>query len=338
MLNMNKRRLCTECRKETEYYLKKIPIEKSIRGQKYNFDVTTAICKNCGATMGLPGIIDLNVKEIDEQYRAAEGIVSTEDINRLMQLYDIGKDPLSLALGFGQVTIGRYMKGQVPSKNHSNIIRRALSSPSFMRQMLAANREKLTNTAYKKAMGSVESIEKLFSVSGKMLRVIAYLFHCLKEITPLALQKLLYYVQGIHHSIHGRFIFEEDCQAWAHGPVYTEVYNIFRSFSFNPIEDARFAILDGVDSALTPEEQHTIDLVTNTFGLYGGKFLEKITHQEEPWKNARIGYENNSPAKEIISKESIAIYFKKISSNYDIKTENGIKNYIKDIAHKCFSD
>ena len=255
MLHINKHEFCTECRKETEYYLKKIPIEKNIRGKTYNFDVTTAICKDCRAIMGLPGIIDLNVKEIDEQYRAAEEIVSSEDINRLMRLYDIGKDPLSLALGFGQVTIGRYMKGQVPSKDHSDTIRRALSSPAFMRQMLEANREKLTNTAYKKAMGSVESIEKLFSVSEKMLRVIAYLFHCLKEITPLALQKLLYYIQGIHHAIHGRFIFEEDCQAWAHGPVYTEVYDIFRSFSFNPIEDARFAILDGAGNALTPEEQ-----------------------------------------------------------------------------------
>lgn len=332
MLNFNKRDLCTDCRKETEYYLKKIPIEKTIRGKLYTFDITTAICRNCGAMMGVPGIIDLNVKEIDEQYRAAEGIVSIEDITRLMRLYDIGKEPLSLALGFGQVTIGRYMKGQIPSKEHSQIIKKAMTSPKFMKQMLMENRKKLTGAAFRKAMFSAESIEKLFSVSGKMLRVIAYLFYCLKEITPLALQKLLYYIQGVHYAIYDSFIFEEDCQAWAHGPVYVEVYNLFKSFSFNPIEDARFTILDGSDIRLTSKEKYVIDLVTNTFGLYGGKFLEKITHHEDPWKNARIGFEDDTPVKEIISKESIAAYFKKINSAYDIKTKEGIKNYIKDIA------
>lgn len=329
---INKRDLCTECRKETEYDLKKIPIKKIIRGKTYRFNITAAICRNCGAVMGIPGIMDLNVNEINEQYRATEGIVSIDDINRLMVLYDIGKEPLSLALGFGQVTIGRYMKGQVPSKEHSDTIRKAITSPQFMRQMLSENREKLTGAAYRKARHSAESIEKLFAVSKKMLRVIACLFHCLNEITPLALQKLLYYIQGIHYAIYGQFIFEEDCQAWAHGPVYAEVYNLFKNFSFNPIEDTRFAILDGADIELTAEEQHTIDLVANTFGLYSGKFLEKITHNEAPWKNARVGYNDNTPSTEIISKESIATYFKRICSNYDIKTTEGIKNYIRNIA------
>ncbi len=77
-----------------------------------------AVCAECGEEMSIPGLIDKNVQEIDEQYRTAEGLVSIDDIERLMKIYKIGKAPLSLALGFGEVTIPRYLEGQVPSKEY----------------------------------------------------------------------------------------------------------------------------------------------------------------------------------------------------------------------------
>lgn len=154
-----------------------------------------AVCTGCQGEMGIPGLIDKNVQEIDEQYRAAEGIVSIDDIERLMKLYKIGKAPLSLALGFGEITIPRYLEGQVPSKEYSDIIKASLSSPAYMKQKLMENREKLTDAAYRKAFAAAESIESLFSVSDKVLRVIAYIFEKLEEVTPLMLQKLLHFIK-----------------------------------------------------------------------------------------------------------------------------------------------
>lgn len=78
-----------------------------------------------------------------------------------------------------------------------------------------------------------------------MLSVIAYLFESLGEITPLMLQKLLYFIQGVSYAVNKKPMFYENCQAWVHGPVYPEVYDMFRDFKYNPIEDARFAILEG---------------------------------------------------------------------------------------------
>lgn len=96
------------------------------------------------------------------------------------------------------------------------------------------------------------------------------------------LQKLLYFNQGIHLALYGKPMFAEECEAWVHGPVYREVYDLFRDFKYNPIDDARFAVLEGASEKLTEEERRVIDLVVNTFGMYGGKVLEKITHNEEP--------------------------------------------------------
>ena len=335
MTEKGRRDFCIECRKETEYLLQKRDIIKTIREKDYTFGITVAICAECGEEMSIPGLIDKNVQEIDEQYRAIEGLVSIDDIERLMKIYKIGKAPLSLALGFGEVTIPRYLEGQVPSKEYSDVVRAALASPAYMKQKLIENRDKLTDAAYKKAMAAADIIESLFSVSDKMLRVIAYVFEKLEEVTPLMLQKLLYFIQGIYSALYGRPIFEEDCRAWVHGPVYPEVYELFRDFKYNPIDDARFALFEGTADALTEEEKNVIDLVVNTFGMYGGKVLERITHNEGPWKEARKGYGDSIPSSELLPKERIMKYYEAINHKYGIGTEEGLKTYIHDMLEKA---
>ena len=331
---MERRDFCIECRKETEYVLQKKKIVKNIRDKEYTFEITVAVCTECGEEMSIPGLIDQNVQEIDEQYRAMEEIVSIDDIKKIMDIYKIGKSPLSLALGFGEVTIPRYLEGQVPSKEYSDIIKAALSSPAYMKQKLTENREKLTDTAYRKVLAAVESIESLFSVSDKMLQVIAYIFEKLEEVTPLMLQKLLYFIQGIYSALYGSPIFEEDCRAWIHGPVYPEVYKLFRDFKYNPIDDARFALLKGREDILAEDEKHVIDLVVNTFGMYSGKVLEKITHNEDPWKDARKGYGDNIPSSELLPKKRIMEYYILINRKYGIDTEDGLRIYIRNMLDK----
>lgn len=326
---------CIECRRETEYLLQKRDIIKTIRDKDYTFSITAAICSECGGEMSIPGLIDKNVQEIDEQYRAVESLVSIDDIEKLMKNYKIGKAPLSLALGFGEVTIPRYLEGQIPSKEYSDIVRAALASPAYMKQKLIENRDKLTEAAYKKAMAAAVSIDGLFSVSEKMLKVIAYVFEKLEEVTPLMLQKLLYFIQGIYSALYSRPVFIEDCRAWIHGPVYPEVYDLFRDFKYNPIDDARFALLEGTADVLTDDEKKVIDLVVNTFGMYGGKVLEKITHNENPWKEARKGYGDSIPSSELLPKERIMDYYIAVDKKYGIDTENGLQTYIHDMLRNA---
>lgn len=335
MSGKERKDFCIECRKETWYSLQKKDIIRTIRDKEYVFGITVALCDECGEEMSLPGLIDKNVREIDEQYRAYEGLVSVEDIEKLMKIYKIGKAPLSLALGFGEVTVSRYLEGQVPSKEYSDIIRQALASPAYMKSRLLENRGKITDAAYKKAAAAAESLESLFSISGEMLSVIARIFEKLEEVTPLMLQKLLYFIQGVYSALYEEPIFMEDCRAWIHGPVYPEVYDLFRDFKYNPIDDARFALLEGADAVLSEEEQRVIDLVTDTFGIYSGKAMEKITHNETPWREARKGYGQGIPSNELLTKDSIMQYYKAVHTKYDIASEGGIRNYIHDMLRNC---
>ena len=317
-----------ECRKEVEYALRKTSIVKTIREKEYQFLITTAHCKECGCEVGVKGILDYNAKEIDEQYRKIEGIVTTEEIEKLGKIYSLGKGPLSIALGFGEVTITRYLAGQIPSKEYSDIIKAALSDTKVMKSLLDNNKDKLAAAAYNKAISAIEELDFLFKEPSKILMVISYIFECLGEVTPLALQKILYFIPGLFFSKYGTPLFNNDCEAWVHGPVYAEIYDMFSNFRYDPIDDPRFELLKGKSVNLDEKEREVVDLVVNTFGIYGGKTLERITHKEKPWKVAREGYSENEPSNEEISKESIKEYFVSVREKYDLNTEEGIMDYI----------
>lgn len=319
---------CIECREETMYRIQRVPYIKRIKDKEYVFEISEAVCEKCGEVVNIPGLMDSNAQEIDRQYRLQEGIVSVEDIYDLMEIYKLGKAPLSLALGFGEITITRYLAGQVPSKEYSEIIRKALESPTFMAEKLQENRDKVGENSYKKAMNAVKELEPLFSLSEKMLLTISYIFKAAEEVTPLALQKMLYFIQGIHMALFDVELFGEDCQAWAHGPVFKDVYDVFKSFRYNPIDDTRFAMFQNRFNELSDNEKKVIDLVVESFGIYSGKTLEKITHMETPWKDARVNGLFNDRSNEVISKEAIKKYFSEADEKYHMDTVNGIKCYI----------
>lgn len=324
---------CVKCRDMKSYTLQKRLIKQNIRGEDLTFEITCAVCEECGELMSIPGIIDLNIHEIDEQYRKLKDLVSIEDINTLMELYNIGKAPLSIVLGFGEITITRYLLGQVPSKEYSDIIRNALSSPEYMEQKLFENKDKIAMSAFKKSMVKVNELKCMFTISNKLIGVISYIFEKMNEVTPLMLQKLLYYVQGLSFALNKREMFNENCEAWVHGPVYKDVYNIFKRFGYNVIDDPKFVMFEGYKKYLSDEDKCVIDLVVNTFGQYGGKILEKTTHKESPWLSARNGYDEAIPSNEIIAKESIKNYFNKLLDDYDISKEDDLNKYILNMSN-----
>ena len=217
----------------------------------------------------------------------------------------------------------------MPSKEYSDIIKKALSSPDYMMQLLNDNAKKMGETAYKKGIKAAEEITRLFCVSDKMLLTISYIFEQMKEVTPLALQKILYFIQGIYMVLYGKPLYKEDCMAWVHGPVYEDVYDLFKDFKYNPIEDDRFAIFKDRFEELSEHEKKVIDLVINTFGKYSRKVLENITHEELPWKNARVGYEASEHSREIMSKDGIRNYFISVANKYGVDTEEKLNCYIQ---------
>lgn len=140
---------------------------------------------------------------------------------------------------------------------------------------------------------------------------------------------LLYYIQGNYAAIYDKPLFDAPSEAWVHGPVYRNVYNLFRDFKYNPIDDDRFVPLKESALPLTPEAKEVVDRVLDTFGMYSGKVLESITHKEAPWLDARKGFLPDETSHAEISLDAMKSYFKKVDEKYNIRTEDGLRKYIE---------
>jgi len=128
-------------------------------------------------------------------------------------------------------------------------------------------------------------------------------------ITNLKLQKLTYYAQAWHLAIRNVPMFDEDFEAWVHGPVLPALYNQYKPFSWKPIlrEDIpSFSELENHFDEST--KQFLSDLCDEYFGLSAYQ-LESLTHNEAPWKNARAGIPEDQPSSAIIKKEDMQLYY-----------------------------
>ena len=69
-------------------------------------------------------------------------------------------------------------------------------------------------------------------------------------------------------------------------------------------------------------------MVINSFGMYSGKTLEIITHKEAPWVNAYASDNVYRYTNEPITNDAIREYFKSVSLEFDLNSEEGLREYI----------
>jgi uncharacterized phage-associated protein len=104
-------------------------------------------------------------------------------------------------------------------------------------------------------------------------------------ISPLKLQKLLYYCQAWHFTIFDKTLFNERIEAWAHGPVVPSQFKRFSHLRMcdnilaNPVQMGK------VD--LEKEAEELLDEVIDIYGQHTAYYLEQLTHKERPWKETR---------------------------------------------------
>ena len=120
---------------------------------------------------------------------------------------------------------------------------------------------------------------------------------------PLKLQKLLYFTQGLSFCMNDEEFFEEQFEAWVHGPVIPSAYRQYREYGYNPI-DIRYDI-EPMDEA----QLSVLERVKDIYGKYDAKHLEELTHSQDPWLHARRGLDPDERNSKHMPKEMIAEYF-----------------------------
>ena len=127
----------------------------------------------------------------------------------------------------------------------------------------------------------------------------------INELKPdaLKLQKLLYFTQGISFCLNDEEFFEEQFDAWVHGPVVPSVYHQYKHYGYNPI-DVTHHLHD-----ITEKQLKTLEYVKEYYGKFDGKYLEELTHRQTPWLYARQGLDPDERDDKNMPKEIIADYF-----------------------------
>lgn len=161
---------------------------------------------------------------------------------------------------------------------------------------------------------AVQSKKSVRTNRGKDLvapkRVADYLLTASRErgevLTNLKLQKLLYYAQAWFLATNGKPLFQEDFEAWVHGPVLPSQYHRFKGHSWKPIT------AKVVRPELTRSVRKHLDAILDVFGSDSAIALERMTHAERPWKEARGDLAPHESSHATIDKRVMKEYYRSL--------------------------
>lgn len=123
-----------------------------------------------------------------------------------------------------------------------------------------------------------------------------------EEISNLKLQKLIYYAQAWHLAFYDRPLFRDRVEAWIHGPVVPLVFREFKGYGWKPISASASPMLPDRTKLHLRE-------VLRVYGKFDALTLERMTHQESPWRNARNGLAPDEPSNRVITHEAMKKFY-----------------------------
>lgn len=119
-------------------------------------------------------------------------------------------------------------------------------------------------------------------------------------LTPLKLQKILYFAQGWYLGNTSRSLFKEKVWAWKYGPVVREVYDCYKRYGDSNLATQKFTF----SSQPTDDEKEFLDLLWEKYGNETAENLVTATHNSEPWLDAF-----SNPYSKEITQSSMRRYF-----------------------------
>lgn len=242
-------------------------------------------------------------------------VVTPEDIRAIPERYAIGKRPLSLLLGWGELTYTRLLDGNTPTPRHAAELRRYLDDPAAFARLLETGRSRITDVAYARSFRAVDRLLESEGGAMKATRIFAVADRlCLLaegDLTPSALQRLVYYSQGLAFTMLDTPLFDELPRAAASGPVYDR---IFEGYPFEEIQRVSECSTPVEDDPLSKRETEVIDAAYERFGRNSGQELSRMSRSETPWKKARkrAGASAGEDCNEPITAKSMRKYFSKL--------------------------
>ncbi len=124
-------------------------------------------------------------------------------------------------------------------------------------------------------------------------------------MSAMKLQKLVYYSQAWSLTLADRPLFQEEIRAWAYGPVVYELFQRHRG---------QFVVATwaGASHELTVREREIVRGVLGYYGRMSADALSRLTHEEDPWRQARAGCPEGERSSAVITHESMRRFYSRM--------------------------
>lgn len=304
-----------------------------VRGVEIVFDEYYKVDSNTGEEIFDRELEIMNDANVYDIYKKKKGLLTNAEIKEIRNKYNMNQKEYALAIGVGEVTVNRFENGAIQTEA-TDAIMRLSEDPDNMYNLLTNNQESIPKSTYDSFVKRIDELRLLkahkiaeydkekisksrFStadiddVVDNVIEKYNKKYELLNEqykvdtncefITPLKLQKLLYYIQGMTLYIFGKPAFENKIYAWPYGPVVEEVYKKYKTQGKKPIATPKD--VNKISKGLS----NIIDIIIEGYGEYSASRLIDLTHKEDPWKEAESNAE--------ITQESIKEYFDKVYNN-----------------------
>lgn len=306
-------------------------VEANVKGKVIEFDEYYMIDPVTGEEVFDRNIEIENDVRLYDIYKKQMNLLTSSEIKNIRKKYDMNQKEFALSIGVGEITIHRFENGSIQTESVDSIIRLS-EDPDIMYNLLIKNQTNLSDDDFNCFLKKVNMLKRLKQHKIAKFNINDYINlnfetetvdnvtnqliieyntqidnvskkygiedNCgaAEYITPLKLQKLLYYIQGISLRIYGKPAFLSNIMAWQYGPVVEEIYKQYKGR--NPISTPKtdYEVSDGL--------KKIIQLVVSSYGQIEAGLLIDLTHDEDPW----VKSVNSS----IISVELIKDYFNKV--------------------------
>jgi len=189
----------------------------------------------------------------------------------MMQRYEIGKKPLSRLLGWGDTTVMRYLDGVEPNQEFFRRIEELAENPWRYARVLEQNREKLTDTAYRKTKKAVYR-EIFCDRSTEAMQYVVGLAE--GDIAPYRVMSVLYYAQVCSMVLRGLPLFEEEADFSPGQPnVYPRLYQMMKQYGIR--------VFHPDISSFSTEEQEYLKQVYQVLNGYSPNALKALHIREK---------------------------------------------------------
>lgn len=265
-------------------------------------------------------IENINLLNARNTYRKAKGLLTSDQIVAIRNMYDLSQVDLARLLGWGEATISRYESKAIQDEAYDNMLRIIKKNPKAVLELLQKNTDKFSTS---KLISIKQKIMENLSSSGmeflsrqsleseyirfqepcdangntllnidKLEAVISYYAKRVNNLFKVKLMKMLWYADSLSFKNYQRTITGLVYCHDSMGALPIGHYKIVGLQNVNMQEEDGFEITkyhflvnENInENILSTEERNVLDAVINKFNSFKSQEIVEYMHEEIAYK------------------------------------------------------